>query len=186
MSEGGIGPTIPSTKYGIRSPPPEPDPSQPNPGKRRRGVRSSDETGGAMSVEEYIHRYDTYRFRTMANPFPLPVKEDDLDRAHEGFSALNTLFPYLKEMLAKCGVKLDAYRMYAAIVEKPGYDAPKLLIPHCSLPSRQAGKTFVRSRASMSSELSRKTRPPMFTNEQRYMDRITSTTLIAQNQIYSD
>jgi hypothetical protein len=87
-----------------------------------------------MSGEEYINRCDTYRFSTMANPFPLPVKEDHLDTAHEDSPAVNARFPHWKEILAKCGVKPDTYRMYAAIIDKPGYDAPKLLIPHCFSP----------------------------------------------------
>jgi len=87
-----------------------------------------------MSGEEYIHRCDTYRFSTMANRFPLLVKEDHLDAAHEDSPALNTLLPHLREILVKSGVKPDTYRMYAAIIDKPGYDTPKLLIPHCFSP----------------------------------------------------
>jgi hypothetical protein len=84
-----------------------------------------------MSLEEWIHRTDPFRYSTLDSPFPLPVVENNIeplarDSPDPEIKRFTRVRVDLVDIFTKCGIQTcpSFYTLRVRSVDKPGYDAP--------------------------------------------------------------
>lgn len=93
-----------------------------SPQKRRRLLRSSEETNGDMTLETYIYNLDGYRCSSFRSPWPLPfVVEDPEPDLRTNGEKMNSLMPHIRSILKNNDVEKQISQIQSALLPKLGY-----------------------------------------------------------------
>ncbi|KAL2832911.1 hypothetical protein BDW59DRAFT_138886, partial [Aspergillus cavernicola] len=92
-----------------------------SPRKRRKHLRESDEAGGTMTVEDYLHRTDPFRTTTMRFPWPYPITT--APATQETIQRVNSCRADVVALLASEGFSTEPHHFFFRVehVTKPGY-----------------------------------------------------------------